>query len=353
MPNNSMYAIDDYEYNLPPELIAQQPLEKRDSSRLLVLDSRSNCLRHEKFDSIVDYFGPDDLLVFNNSRVIPARIFGKRETGGKLEMLLLTPVHDSKHDGRHQRWNCLLKASRKIRKGSLFSFGPKLSASVIALKPDGVFEVALRCDGDLQETLEEIGHIPLPPYIERPDGANDRIRYQTVYATEYGSVACPTAGLHFTPELLRDLEHNEVEHVFLTLHVGLGTFRPVKETDFRNHRMHTEMVEVSERAAETINRAKLDGKRIVAVGTTSVRVLEFMGKDGYMRSGRESCDLFIYPGYTFKMVDAIITNFHYPRSTLLLLCAAFVGNENILSAYREAVRLGYRFLSYGDAMLIV
>ena len=357
-----MFSIELYDYHLPPGLIAQRPQSRRDESRLLVLDSRRGIRDHKKFRDVVNYLGPDDLLVLNNSKVMPARLFGNRESGGRIEMLLLAPASGDDLSGwpgprnngnQSRRWKCLLKSSGKVREGMRLSFGPKLTACVKSAAVDGVFEVELEFEDDLHRVLDEIGHIPLPPYIRREDEPEDRSRYQTVYAEPFGSAASPTAGLHFTEGLLRELQNRGVERTTVTLHVGLGTFRPVKVDDIRHHRMHHEWVEVSEEAAETINRAKGKGKRIVAVGTTSVRVLEFMGSGGRMRSGRESCGLYLYPGCTFSMVGAMITNFHVPRSSLLLLCSAFAGRDNLLPAYREAVQMGYRFLSYGDAMLIL
>ncbi len=353
MHAHEAFSIDLYDYHLPAERIAQRPLARRDESRLLVLDRETGDLRHEMFCDIPRHFGPGDLLVVNNSKVIPARIYGVKPSGGKVEMLLLSPVDGNGREGAPQPWKCLLRAAGRIREGFTVSFGPLLTASVSRCLDDGVFEVELTSRKDLFDVLSEIGHIPLPPYIRRPDESNDFERYQTVYAERFGSVASPTAGLHMTPELLRELEDRGVERVSVTLHVGLGTFRPLAVEDVRRHTMHSEVVEISPNAALQINDAKREGKRIVALGTTTVRVLEWMGSEGRVRSGREECDLFIFPGFRFRMVDAMITNFHQPRSSLLLLCSAFAGRDRLLSAYHEAVRLGYRFLSYGDATLLL
>jgi len=349
-----MFDIELYDYQLPENLIAQRPLDRRDESRLLALNRDSGEIRHLRFQDIFNHLGAGDILVLNDTRVIPARLFGLKKSGGKVETLLLEPANGE--NGRSPTsgvWRCLFKASGKVQEGMTIRYAERLSAEVIRVSSEGVVEVTFDCNGNLYEILDEIGHVPLPPYIRRDDAPEDKDRYQTVYASERGSVAAPTAGLHFTAEALKRLWDNGVRVTNVTLHVGLGTFRPIKQADIRNHVMHREMVEVSESAAQAINNGKDEGKRIVAVGTTTVRTLEFMTRNGKLRSGREQCDCFIYPGYQFQMVDAMLTNFHQPRSSLVLLCSAFAGRERLLAAYREAVEREYRFLSYGDAMLII
>jgi S-adenosylmethionine:tRNA ribosyltransferase-isomerase len=297
--------------------------------------------------------GNNDLLVINDTKVIAARLFGNKETGGSVEMLLLGETQFPPVSEQAQ-WECLFKSASRIKEGTRICVNSHLTALVTAVKRQGIYEVILMHEGDLLSLLEGIGHIPLPPYIRRQDEPEDRRRYQTVYARQYGSAAAPTAGLHFSQEILDRLQDRGVEVAEVTLHVGLGTFRPIREKDIRKHHIHREVVEVSSAAAHTIKQAKRLGKRVVAVGTTTVRVLEFMTDDrGEVRSGRELCDLYIYPGYRFKMVDGMLTNFHQPRSSLLVLCSAFAGVQPLLRAYQEAIRRRYRFLSYGDAMFIV
>jgi len=321
----------------------------------MIVDRNTGNLRDTIFRGILDYLGPEDMIVINNSKVIPARLFGHKKTGTKIELLLLKEAAGLPLEGNGRVvWECLLKPARRITVGETIQFSPELTACVTAAKPKGIFEVALVCKGDFWDTVEKIGHVPLPPYIRRPDQMEDRQRYQTVYAQDYGSVAAPTAGLHFSRSLLRELTDRGVEMVNVTLHVGLGTFQPMRKKDVRDHDMHQEMVEVTPEAADRINRAIESGKRIVAVGTTTVRVLEFMAGEGRaVKSGREPCDLYIYPGFHFKIVEAMVTNFHLPRSSLLMLCSAFAGTDLLLKTYHEAIRRRYRFYSYGDAMMIV
>lgn len=332
---------DRYRYDLPRELIAQYPLE-RGRDRLLVADRRSRRIEHQRFVDLGDCLTPDDLLVFNDTRVIPARLMGRKSTGGKVEVLLVRKVDQ-------KRWTCLLRASKPSRAGTEIFFENGLRATVEGR--DGEFFMA--CFSDPGKVLGE-GRIPLPPYIERDPEAIDAQRYQTVYARVEGSVAAPTAGLHFTPEIMESLRARGVGAAFITLHVGPGTFVPVKAEEVEDHRMHAEEFVVSEEAASAINSALARGKRVVAVGTTTTRVLEYlMAARGEIVAGTGSADLFIYEGFRFRCVGALLTNFHLPCSTLLMLVAAFGGYDFIMDAYRSAVEKKYRFFSYGDAMLII
>jgi len=335
---------EDFDYALPPDRIAQHPVEPRDHARLMVLHRDSGKLEHRRFYEVVDYLRRGDVLVINETRVFPARLVGKRPSGGKVELLLVRPL------GR-DTWEALAKPGRKVRPGERLLFGEgKLTGEVVERTEDG--KRVVRFSGDI-ETLRNLGQVPLPPYIRRSPIPEDRERYQTVYARVEGSVAAPTAGLHFTEELLERLREKGVEVVPIVLHVGPGTFRPVRG-EVSEHRMEAEYYEVSPRAAEVVNLAREKGGRVVAVGTTSVRTLETVAdEEGRVRPGSGWTELFIYPPYRFRVVDALITNFHLPRSTLLMLVAAFAGRERVLEAYMEAVRLGYRFYSYGDAMLII
>ncbi len=335
----------DFYYDLPEELIAQTPLDRRDSSRLLVLDKATGAREHRHFSDIADYLVPGDLLVLNDSRVIPARLLGARETGGAAEILLL----NEKDDGR---WECLVRPGKKLRQGATVIFGNgELTAVIDEVLPDGNRIVRFEYEGIFLEVLERLGRMPLPPYIKRE--LQDGERYQTVYSKNPGSAAAPTAGLHFTPELLETLRQKGVELCFLTLHVGLGTFRPVKEEDLEDHLMHEEYCVVSSEAASQITRAKKEGRRVVSCGTTSCRTLEALSaEDGTIEPFSGNINIFIYPGYRFKCIDALITNFHLPESTLIMLVSAFAGREKILDAYREAVEMKYRFFSFGDAMFI-
>ncbi len=353
-----MFSLKDYTYSLPEDRIAQKPADRRDRSRLLVLDRRSGGLSHRIFADLPDLLQPSDLLVVNNTRVIPGRLPGRKETGGKVEVLILSGGNgrSGPADGDVVR-DCLVKASKRPRPGARFFFDGGLSAEVIASN-DHVHTLRFTCSEDFDRLLDRIGKMPLPPYIlksrsdEYPE-RNDRAAYQTVYAEQKGAVAAPTAGLHFTPELMDTLREIGITIAPITLHVGYGTFVPVRVSDIREHRMHAEWYSIPAETAARINRARSEGNRVIAVGTTSVRTLEYASDDGgRVAEGSGRCDLFIYPGYRFKAVDAVITNFHLPESTLLMLVSAFADRERVLNAYRAAVENGYRFYSYGDAMLI-
>lgn len=337
--------VGDFDYSLPERLIAQHPSEKRDQSRLLVLDRSSGAVAHRHFYELPGLLQRGDVLVLNNTKVIPARLYARKPTGGQFEVLLLHPVSST-------AWSCLAKPAKRARVGTALEFGGGLKGIVNAEGDEGLRTIDFSLGGqEFQDKLEEIGQMPLPPYIhEKPA---DPGRYQTVYASRPGAVAAPTAGLHFTQPLLQELDAAGISRVQLTLHVGLGTFRPVAAEDVEEHAMHSEWYEIDPAAAQAINSARIQGRRIVAVGTTAVRVLETAAQDdGTVISGSGWTDIFIYPGYRFKVVDALITNFHLPRSTLLMLVSALAGREKILAAYREAVAREYRFFSFGDAMLI-
>ena len=335
----------DFDYFLPEELIAQTPLAKRDSSRLMLLDKESGSVEHSVFSRLPEYLQSGDCLVMNDSRVLPARLFGHRPTGGAVEVLLLT----DKGDGV---WECLTRPGRKTPVGTKLIFGDgELTGEVVEAVSDGNKRIRFHYEGIFLEVLEKLGRMPLPPYIKAE--LQDQNRYQTVYAKEPGSAAAPTAGLHFTPELLKELEAKGVELLYITLHVGLGTFRPVKEEEITDHEMHSEYCIISEETAEKLNRAKREGRRIVCVGTTSCRTLEAVAdEDGFVRPFSDWVNIFIYPGYRFKCVNALITNFHLPQSTLIMLVSALAGREHVLNAYEIAVKEKYRFFSFGDAMLI-
>ena len=337
----------DFYYDLPPELIAQHPLKDRAGSRLLVLDKETGKIEHKNFRNIIEYLNPGDCLVMNNTRVIPARLYGvKEDTGGKIEFLLLKRIDLN-------TWNVILKPGKRARTGARFVFGDGLlKAEVIEVRPDGNRIVRFEYDGVWEELLDKLGEMPLPPYIK--EKLEDKERYQTVYSKIEGSAAAPTAGLHFTNELLEDIKDKGVKTAYLTLHVGMGTFRPVSVENVDEHVMHTEHYEVSQEAADIINETRKSGGRIIAVGTTSVRTLETVAEDnGTMKAEIGDTSIFIYPGYKFKVTDSIITNFHLPESTLLMLVSAFAGKENIFEAYEQAVKEKYRFFSFGDAMLEV
>lgn len=335
----------DYYYDLPEELIAQDPLEDRSSSRLMLLDKETGAVEHRHFYELPEFLRAGDCLVLNDTRVMPARLYGtKKDTGAVVEVLLLKRLKDSS-------WEVLVKPGKKAREGAVLDFGGMMTGTVEEILEEGNRRIRFEFDGIFEEILDKLGEMPLPPYIHHK--LKDRDRYQTVYAREEGSAAAPTAGLHFTKELLSEIEGMGVNIVYVTLHVGLGTFRPVKEENILDHHMHTEYCRVDKQAADTINRVKAEGGRIICVGTTSVRTLESMtGDDGIVRAGFKDTDIFIYPGYNFRAVDALITNFHLPESTLLMLVSAMAGRENILNAYNEAVREHYRFFSFGDAMFI-
>ncbi|SHH53250.1 S-adenosylmethionine--tRNA ribosyltransferase-isomerase [Caloranaerobacter azorensis DSM 13643] len=336
----------DFYFDLPEELIAQYPIEKRDSSRLMVLDKKTGAIEHKEFRDIIDYLNKGDCLVLNDTRVIPARLFGQKEdTGGKIEFLLLNRVEKDK-------WQVLVKPGKRARIGTTFVFGDGLlKADVLDIDEEGVRIVEFKYDGIFEEVLDKLGEIPLPPYIKQK--LEDRERYQTVYSKKEGSAAAPTAGLHFTDELLEKIKEKGVEIVYITLHVGLGTFRPVKVDNLDEHKMHSEFFEVSDKAANTINEIKKKGGKIIAVGTTTTRTLESSSNsEGLVVPKKGWTDIFIYPGYKFKIIDKLITNFHLPESTLIMLVSALAGRENVLRAYNIAVKEKYRFFSFGDAMLI-
>ena len=335
----------DFYYDLPEELIAQTPLQQRDSSRLLVLDKNTGELQHRHFFDIIDFLRPGDCLVLNNSRVLPARLIGHRPTGGAVEVLLLRDLGDKK-------WECLCKPGRKMQVGNQVIFGDgELTATVCEIREDGNRVVEFHYEGIFLEVLERLGKMPLPPYIKAE--LADQERYQTVYSKEVGSAAAPTAGLHFTQELLEKVRAKGVQTAFVTLHVGLGTFRPVKAEEITEHHMHSELCMISQDTADVLNETKRNGGRIVCVGTTSCRTLEsLVNEDGTFCASSKWTEIFIYPGYKFKAMDALITNFHLPESTLVMLVSAFAGRENVLNAYEEAVKERYRFFSFGDAMFI-
>lgn len=334
----------DFYYELPEELIAQTPIEPRDASRLLVYDRSANTIEHKHFYDLPDYLHKGDVLVINNTRVLPARIYGvKAVTGAKVEFLLHKRINLTD-------WEVLVKPAKKASVGAKFVFSDKLSAEVIEYEGEGLRKVRFTFDGVFEDVLSAIGEMPIPPYIH--EKLKEQERYQTVYAKENGSSAAPTAGLHFTPELLNKLRAMGVEIVEVLLHVGLGTFRPVKADDITEHKMHSEYYCVTQKAADEINAAKAEGRRIIAVGTTSVRVLESAFRDGKLHAESGETSIFIYPPCKFKAVDALVTNFHLPESTLIMLISAFMGRENALKMYETAVKERYRFFSFGDACFI-
>lgn len=337
----------DFYYDLPEELIAQDPLEDRTASRLLVLDRKTGAVKHKIFSDVIDYLNEGDCLVINNTRVIPARLIGEKEgTGGKVEVLLLKRR-------ANDVWETLVKPGKKLKPGAKITFGDgRLRAEVLEVVEEGNRLVKFYYEGIFEEILDSLGEMPLPPYITHK--LEDKEMYQTVYAKFDGSAAAPTAGLHFTKELLNKIEEKGIKIASITLHVGLGTFRPVKVDDVNNHHMHTEWYEVNTEAADIINETKRNGGRVICVGTTSCRTIESVADDnGYMKAKTGETDIFIYPGYKFKIMDGLITNFHLPESTLVMLVSAFAGKENVLSAYETAVKERYRFFSFGDAMILI
>lgn len=335
----------DFYYDLPKELIAQTPIEPRDASRLLVYNRKNNSIEHKHFYDITEYLRPGDLLVVNNTKVIPARLFGKRENcEGKIEIFLLKRLD-------YTHWECLSKPARKLTVGTKVIFSDELSATVTKRGDDGMREVEFHFDGVFEDILTRVGNVPLPPYIT--EELKDANRYQTVYSKVDGSAAAPTAGLHFTPELMQKVKDMGVEVQEVLLHVGLGTFRPVKTDSVETHQMHSEYYEVSQQAADRINLAKREGRRVICVGTTSVRTVESAFRDGIVQAGSGNTTIFIYPGYNYNVVDGLITNFHLPESTLIMLVSAFMGKENTLSMYETAVKEKYRFFSFGDTCLIL
>lgn len=336
----------DFYYYLPEELIAQTPVEPRDSSRLLVMDRKSGALEHKHFYDILDYLKKGDCLILNDSRVLPARIYGVKEgTGANVEFLLLKHIES-------KRWEALAKPGKKAKQGTKFVFGEGIMSCTVAdVTEDGNRIIDFECEGNFYEALDKLGQMPLPPYIH--EKLKDRERYQTVYSRELGSAAAPTAGLHFTKELLKKAEEKGVRIGFVTLHVGLGTFRPVKVDDVTAHKMHSEHYELPEETARLINETKKNGGRVISVGTTSCRTLETVAKkEGCIKASEGWTDIFIYPGFKFEVLDGLITNFHLPESTLIMLVSAFAGFDNVMNAYKTAVEEKYRFFSFGDAMLI-
>jgi len=338
--------VTDFDYDLPKELIAQHPMEKRDECRLMVLDKETGAIEHKKFKDILDYFKTGDCLVLNDTRVLPARLMGVKEvSGGKMEFLLLKRIDKNK-------WETLVKPGKKAGIGTRFVFGNgELKAQVISIEAEGNRIVEFEYEGIFEEVLDRLGQMPLPPYIT--EKLDDKEQYQTVYSKEKGSAAAPTAGLHFTNELLEKIRTKGVEIAFLTLHVGLGTFRPVKVDKIEDHHMHSEFYMLSKESADTINDAKVKGGRIISVGTTSTRTIETIADDkGLLKEQTGWTEIFIFPGYKYKVVDALITNFHLPESTLLMLVSALSSRDKIMSAYEVAVKEKYRFFSFGDAMFI-
>lgn len=335
--------VTDFDYELPQELIAQHPMEPRDHSRLLVVDKHTGELQHKHFYDLVDYLRPGDVLVFNDTRVIPARLHGTKDTGAHVEVFLLT-----RRDATD--WEVLVRPGKKLQVGAKINFRDELSCEVIEHTDFGGRVVRFKYEGIFEEILDRLGETPLPPYITAP--LEDKERYQTVYNRERGSAAAPTAGLHFTKELLAKIKELGCEEVFVTLHVGLGTFRPVSEANIEDHKMHKEFYTVSQEAADAINKAKAEGRRIIAVGTTAVRTLESAGADGTLRAGGNWTNIFIYPGYKFRFVDELVTNFHLPQSTLLMLVSTLATRDIMLATYKKAVEERYRFFSFGDAMFI-
>jgi len=336
--------LNTYDYFLPEELIAQTPLEPRDSSRLMVFDKTSKNIEHKHFYNIEDYLNKGDVLVINNTRVLPARLYGYKSTGAKLEVLLLK---------RHSLnvWECLMKPAKRLHEGEELVFNEELKCKLLEIMPDGNRKIEFMYDGVLEDILSRVGQMPLPPYIH--EKLNNQERYQTVYSKQTTSSAAPTAGLHFTSELMQKLKDKGVIFAEVTLDVGLGTFRPCKEDDITKHDMHTEHYSISQESCDIINKAKEEGRRVIAVGTTSVRTLESVAKLGLpLKPTSEDTSIFIYPPYEFKVVDALITNFHLPKSTLIMLVSAFAGLDNTMNLYKTAVEEKYRFFSFGDAMFI-
>jgi len=334
--------LKEFDYKLPKSLIAQEPLQKRDSSRLMVLDRKKKTVRTETFCDIKEYLSPGDCLVLNDTRVLPVRFLGKRKTGGKVEIFVLNPAS--------KKLYALIRPSKRVKEGEVIELGDGIKVLVLERAPLGRF---VRFNMATKDVFKK-GHVPLPPYISREDTKKDERNYQTVYAKNDGATAAPTAGLHFTKELIKRLSEKGVSIVYVTLHTGYGTFSPVVETDIENHKMHSEWYEINEEAASVINETKAARGRVFAVGTTSVRVMESAArKKGKIAASIGTTDLFIHPGYDFKIADAMVTNFHLPKSTLLMLVSAFAGREFVFQAYREAIKLKLRFFSYGDAMLII
>jgi len=351
-----MYSIEDYNYILPEELIAQEPVAERDQSRLLTLDRQSGKLSHHVFNELDTLLNPSDVLVINNTRVVPGRLMGKKETGGRVEILIVNYATGNQSPSHSKQFDCLIKASKPARVGTRLYFPENVQATVVDRIDEYTHRLRFSHKGEFAEILEKIGKTPLPPYIKRDrrqPSRKDRTAYQTIYASRNGAIAAPTAGFHFTEQLMTRIKRKGIQVAEITLHVGYGTFLPVRADDIRSHQMHSEWFDIPEETASMVTHAKNEGKRIVAVGTTAVRTLEFAADEsGKVRPGVGDCDLYIYPGYEFRVVDAMVTNFHLPKSTLLMLVSAFAGRENILSAYQAAIQERYRFYSYGDAMII-
>ncbi|HEV7644644.1 MAG TPA: tRNA preQ1(34) S-adenosylmethionine ribosyltransferase-isomerase QueA [Pyrinomonadaceae bacterium] len=343
--------ISDFDFQLPEHLIAQTPLENRAGSRMLMVDREKQIWRDEHFHSLADFMDPTDVLVLNNTKVFPARLFGQTETGAKVEIFLVKENED-------KSWEALARPARRLKTGKRIIFGEKLSANVLDRNDEGKVFIEFEANGNLEQLLDELGKTPLPPYIKRDTGQigdidGDRERYQTVFARERGAIAAPTAGLHFTPEIISQIKARGVTVAEITLHVGYGTFEPVRSRDISHHRVSAERCEISTETARVLNEAKDAGRKMLAVGTTTTRALEsFANENGVLRSGAHPADITITPGYKFRFVDKLLTNFHLPRSSLLVLVSAFAGREFILSAYEHAVAENYRFYSYGDCMLI-
>ena len=337
--------VSDFNYELPEELIAQVPIKKRDESRLMVLNKEKQTIEHKKFKDIIDYLNPGDCLVINNTKVIPARLYGKKETGANVEFLLLNNIEGD-------IWESIVRPGNKLHVGTKVIFGDGiLEATILEVMPGGTRKVQFKYEGIFNEILDQIGLMPLPPYIH--EELKEKDRYQTVYAKYEGSAAAPTAGLHFTPELLEKIKEKGIEIAKVTLHVGIGTFRPVKEKEVEKHQMHSEHYYIKQEDAYKINKAKKEGHKVIAVGTTSCRVLETIADEkGIVKPTEGDTQIFIYPGYKFKCLDGLITNFHLPESTLIMLVSALAGREYIMKAYNEAVKEKYRFFSFGDAMFI-
>ena len=338
--------VSDFYYDLPEELIAQTPIEKRDESRLMVLNRDKQTIEHKTFKDIIDYLEPGDCLVRNNTKVIPARLYGKKATGAKTEFLLLNRIEGD-------IWECIVRPGHKLKPGTEVEFGEGiLKATVLDIMPGGTRKVEFKYEGIFNEILDQIGLMPLPPYIH--ESLKDKDRYQTVYAKYDGSAAAPTAGLHFTPELFEKIKEKGIEVANVTLHVGIGTFRPVKVENVEEHHMHSEHFYIKQEDVDKINTAKKNGKRVIAVGTTSCRVLETIAdENGMVKATEGDTQIFIYPGYKYKCLDGLVTNFHLPESTLIMLVSALAGRDYIMKAYNEAVKERYRFFSFGDAMLIL
>lgn len=341
-----MMKTSDFFYDLPEELIAQTPVEPRNSSRLMILSRDSGAVEHKHFYNLPEFLKPGDCLVLNDTRVLPARMYGVREDTGAVVEFVLLRQHGN------MLWECLAGPGKKAKEGYKFKFSDKLSATVTEVMPDGNRMIEFRCDGDFFTVLDEVGQMPLPPYIK--EKLKDKERYQTVYSKEAGSAAAPTAGLHFTKEMLESIKKSGVNIAYVTLHVGLGTFRPVKVEDVTKHKMHTEHFYIPGEAADIINKTKKNGGRVICVGTTSCRTVESCAaRYGEIRSCSGDTDIFIYPGFEFKCMDGLVTNFHLPESTLIMLVSAFAGYDNVMNAYNTAVKEKYRFFSFGDAMLII